>query len=137
MAKDTRVEVHGYRELAAGTERLADDLGEAARRAFLGVATDAAQETSMVVPRDTGALAASATAALRSARAKKEGARVSIGKGLPYAGWIEFGGTRDRPFIPGGRYLYPTALDVTPQLEAAGEEAARKEIGGFRWTRPS
>jgi len=131
------VTVKGFDELAAGTRQLAEDLDAAARTAFLGVAEEAAGTVEMVVPRYTGALAASVTAALKSARSKKEGARVAMGKGLPYAGWIEFGGTRGRPRVPTGRYLYPTALDVVPQLEAAGADAARTEIGRFRWAKPT
>jgi len=131
------MEVHGFRELAAGTRALAEDLDALARTAFLGVAQEAAGDVEMVVPRDSGALAASVTAALKSARSKKEGARVSMGKGLPYAGWIEFGGSRGRPRIPSGRYLYPTALGVVPQLEAAGDDAGRKAIGRMRWARPT
>ena len=40
---------------------------------------------------------------------------------------------RHAPYIREGRYLYPAALDVEPQLVAAGEEAADDEIGRLRW----
>src|SRR5262252_5243677 len=48
--------------------------------------------------------------------ATRTGAAVRMGrKTVPYAGWVEFGGTRKRPhtssreFVKGGRYLFPAA----------------------------
>jgi len=35
------------------------------------------------------------------------GHTVTLGAGLPYAPWIEFGGSRGRPFVSGGRTLQP------------------------------
>jgi len=49
-------------------------------------------------------------------RASRTGASVVMGsKPVPYAGWIEFGGTRKQPhesarqYVPNGRYLFPSA----------------------------
>ncbi len=33
-----------------------------------------------------------------------------MGAGVPYAGWIEYGGSRGRAYAAQGRYVYPTAL---------------------------
>jgi hypothetical protein len=62
---------------------------------------------------------------------------VGIGDGIAYAGWIEFGGTRGRPYFPEGRYLFPTALEAEAEIVAAGEQAANKEIGAMRWPSPT
>jgi len=49
----------------------------------------------------------------------KSGATVRMGrKSIPYAGWVEFGGTRHSPhdssreYVPGGRYLFPAAKNL-------------------------
>jgi bacteriophage HK97-gp10 putative tail-component len=53
--------------------------------------------------------------------ATRTGAAVRMGrKTVPYAGWVEFGGTRKRPhtssrdFVKGGRYLFPAAAGLAP-----------------------
>jgi phage gpG-like protein len=48
------------------------------------------------------------------------GHAVELGAGLAYASWIEFGGSRGRPFVAGGRTL-------APALES-NEQAAVREI---------
>ena len=87
------------------------------------------------VPRLTGRLAASvsSTGGLFST-----GASVGMGgPGVPYAGWIEFGGSRGRPFVQEGRYLYPTADDNAGLAQRASEKAARDKIRMQRWPRPN
>jgi phage gpG-like protein len=133
MADDVRVEVHGARELERGTRKLADRIGEEAPKRLHKVGEDVGSSVAGKVPRRTGALASSVSVSLVD-----DGAEVSIGsESVPYAGWIEFGGTRGRPYVSGGRYLYPTALDVDAQLVSAGEDAAEDEIRRFRWDTPS
>jgi hypothetical protein len=51
----------------------------------------------------------------------RTGAGVRMGrKSVPYAGWVEFGGTRREPhatsreYVSSGRYLFPAAASVTP-----------------------
>ena len=65
-----------------------------------------------------GALAASVRASgLRSGAAVRMGSKSKV----PYAGWMEFGGTRHAPhdstreFIATGRYLWPSAVDLAPR----------------------
>lgn len=128
MAKDGEVRVTGYAELERGSKTLFEHIAEEAPRGFEDIAQLAAQSTAAQVPRLTGALAGSATA-----RAEGDRATVGIGEGVPYAGWIEFGGSHGRPYVDGGRYLFPTALDVVDELQAAGEQVADKEIGEMRW----
>ena len=141
MADEPRIEVHGYEQLADGSRDLFEKIGERAGREFETVAEQAGSAARASVPRLTGALAASVVA-------EREGDAVIVGMGdddTPYAGWIEFGGTRlgrgggvaERPYLPQGRYLYPAAVNAEPVLVAAGEEAADDEIGRFRWPKPS
>jgi phage gpG-like protein len=141
MAEETRVEVHGYRELVRGSEQLFERIEEQAPERFEEVADKAASATRSRVPRHSGALAASVTSA-----GAREGALVGMGgSGVPYAGWIEFGGARrgrgggiaERPYLARGRYLYPAAINAEPMLVAAGDDAARKEIKEMRWPRPT
>ena len=126
------VKVSGYRELAAGAGRLADRIGEEAPKRFETVAEAAAGAARARVPRRSGALAASVDASRDD-----EAALLGMGgSSVPYAGWIEFGGTRGRPYIGAGRYLYPTALDAEPALIIAAGDVARDEIRGLRWSSP-
>jgi hypothetical protein len=130
------VELEGLDELADGSEKLTEKIGETAGERLYGVAQNAGGEVQAKVPRRTGRLAAS----VKTALAKNEKrASVRIGTRVPYAGWIEFGGTRGRPFIRQGRYLYPTALSSGREAEAkaAAERAANDEIRSFRWPKPS
>jgi phage gpG-like protein len=126
------VEVRGVRELQRGMRRLAGNIDRGADEEFRTAAEQVATIVRGRVPRRTGTLAGSV-----EAEPTDKGARVAMGAGVPYAGWIEFGGTRGRPYIASGRYLTPTALDAEPLLQRAGETAARKEIGRMRWPTPT
>jgi phage gpG-like protein len=132
MADKVEAKVYGFDELADGGRKLAGLIEDAATSAFKGTAEKVAASTRARVPRRSGTLAASVAVAADSGTVQ-----VGIGEGVPYAGWVEFGGTRGRPYFDQGRYLYPTALPVEPALELAARAAAEKEIGGMRWPSPS
>lgn len=90
------------------------------------------------VPKRTGRLAAS----IRPLSTQREG-RVVMGtvKRVPYAGWIEFGGNKRnkggnpsrRPFVKGGRFLFPAFRDrrvaVRAKLEAVLDRMAERLNG--------
>ena len=59
-----------------------------------------------------------------------------MGEGLPYGGWIEYGGTRGRPYVAEGRYLNPSAQDVDGVLLDAAAAQAQHEIERFPWKTP-
>lgn len=84
--------------------RLKRETAQAAERSVAvsapGAAGGLALHTRAVVPRRTGRLASSITV-----RPVPDGAEVRMGDGIPYAGWIEYGGTRGRPYVAKGRYL--------------------------------
>lgn len=130
--KPVEVNVHGVTELISGSRRLVKQIDDAARHRFLGVADHAAGIVSTKVPHRTGRLAASI-----SIEPTNRSALLRMGQGVPYAGWIEFGGSRGRPFVKRGRYVYPTALDTQDMAVAAALYAADQEIGGFPWPRAS
>lgn len=132
MADDAvDVELRGLPELAAGTLVLAGRIEEAAPRALLDPAGKAGTIARGRVPRQTGRLASSVHTGV-----SRDAAWVGFGDGVPYAGWIEFGGTRGRPYVSQGRYLYPAAQAVEQQVQLAGERAAEQEIGGMHWPSP-
>lgn len=87
-------------------ERLLSRLATGADR----VAEEAGRETANVVagrvrarlPRRTGRLAASV-----SVTGADQGATLAVS--TPYAAWIEYGGSRGRAFVSGGRYVGPAA----------------------------
>lgn len=75
----------------------------------------------------------------------KTGAAVRMGRvSIPYAGWIEFGGTRKRPhpstrtFIPSGRYLFPAAAGLSDKSAELYSAALQRILNGDAvWTNTS
>ena len=129
---DEGVKVVGYDELVRGTRELFDRIGNRADKDLQQVARQRAEMVRAVVPRVTGRLAGSVTAAPFSG-----GAEASIGDdGTPYAGWIEFGGTRGRSYVPEGRYLYPISLAAGHTVGRDLGRATSSEIRGFHWPTP-
>lgn len=84
------------------------------------------------VPHLTGQLAGSVTVDDTG-----DGVAVAIGDGVPYAGWIEYGGTRGRPYMSSGRYLWPTATDAADDFYDLAADAAADSVGDFRWSTPT
>lgn len=127
-----KTEVRGVDELNRGLARLEDNIQDEAPRRFEGVADKVKSVTRARVPHKTGAMAA-------SLMARRDGDTVHVGYdgSVPYAGWVEFGGTRGRDYVPGGRWLFPAAHLAEPQLVAAGRDAAHDEIKGMRWPHPT
>jgi len=128
---DDAVTVKGWRELAAGTAQLATNTEATAGRNMLAVAEQVAASTRGVVPVISGQLAGSV-----QAQAGPPGS-VGIGDGVPYAGWVEFGGTRNRPYVGSGRYLFPTVAAAEPLVIAAAQDAADTETKGMTWPTPT
>jgi hypothetical protein len=126
------IEVRGLRELEHGARALFHNIDEGAEREFASTAEQVASMVRSRQPHRTGALAATVDAG-----PGEKGASVSLGGSLPYAGWIEFGGTRGRPYIATGRTLFPTAEAAAPMFGRAGETVARNEIRSMHWPTPS
>ena len=124
--------VRGIPELERGSKRLFTHIDTGAEQAFRSTAAQVAALIRARQPVVSGALAASA-----GTEPTDHGASVTLGDGVPYAGWIEFGGTRGRPYVPEGRTVYPTAEASKPMFERTGETVARAQIGAMVWPRPS
>jgi hypothetical protein len=107
------VSVRGVKELRAALNEVERKLPRELRVAFNEAAKHVVGRAKPNVPVRSGALMSS----IKPASTQRTG-RVTYsppGK-VPYAGWIEFGGTirgpkgaRVRPFIKQGRYLFPAA----------------------------
>ena len=132
MAETGHVEVHGYDELAAGSRTLFRRIGEEAERRFEGVAEDAASAVRSRVPVLSGAMAASVGTGPADG-----GASVGYDGSAVYAGWVDYGGTRGRPYIGSGRYFWPVAGQAERVLVDAGERAANDEIRRMHWPTPN
>jgi hypothetical protein len=130
VAAQPQVRVRGIAELAAGVRRLAGKIDTGSRDDLASVASDVASQVRADVPHLTGRLAASV-----EGRQAGGGASVSMGEGVPYAVYVEYGG-RGHPHSAQGNYLYPAAMDAGPQLQDAGEQAARSEIRSMTWPSP-
>ena len=132
MPDDDAVKVFGFDELVAGTRQLAANIEKRAHRELQRTAQERANLVRATVPRVTGHLAGSVTVADMSGGLVAAG----IGDGVPYAGWIEFGGTRGRTYMPEGRYFYPVMRDEQG-LERDADRYTTEEIKGMRWPTPT
>lgn len=133
MAARGPVEVYGLDEFARGARELTGHIEHGATDALGPVADLVATLVRGRVPHDRGRLAS--TVAVR-----REGTRVAVqmgGGAAPYAGWIDYGGTRGRPYVDRGRYLHPAAESAESRAEQASEDAAKSEIRSMRWPRPN
>ena len=126
----TTVELVGLDDAFRDFRKWADQLGPSiddASRAFAG------RVASRVHPPVlTGTLASSVS--IVDVPGEDAGVGVSIGDGLDYAGWIEFGGSRGRPAIPDGRYLYPAAESAEREWLDLAEQTAEQTIARFPWS---
>jgi len=126
------VKVRGIKQLSAGTERLLRNIDSATVHDAVQVSAEQTASTLRArVPVRSGRLRASVRNVMRG----KVGS-VEMGAGLPYAGWIEFGGSRGRPRSRRGRYEYPTAKRTERAFIKHCETAASSEIKGMRWPTP-
>src|SRR4029077_7911532 len=99
------VKVRGIKQLSAGTERLFRNIDRATVHDAVQVSAEQTASTVRArVPVKSGRLRASVRNVMRG----KVGS-VTMGAGLPYAGWIEFGAWGGRRAAGKGRYVWPTA----------------------------
>lgn len=133
---DQRIYVDGLRDLRRALQALDEDLDTRAARNELRaelkeVAELAAQRIRLRVPYDTSRRRKQRGVAEHwrdkiSAGASQRSAYVTWGRGtVPYAGWLEFGGTRKgrgggeatRPRTPDGRFVFPEVARARSVLE--------------------
>jgi HK97 gp10 family phage protein len=109
MSDTTAVKVKGLRDLQAALKATEDGLQKELRVALNRAADLVASGAARRVPVKTGR----ARASLRAQSSQREAKVMGGSKKAAYYGWLEFGGRigRDkatrRPFVKGGRYLWP------------------------------
>jgi hypothetical protein len=129
---ESKVEFVGSDQAAADLARWAKDLKPDIDKAVAPLGQRVAGIVSSRVPHLTGQLAGSV-----STDTDDEGVSVSMGDGLDYAGWIEFGGSRGRGYVPEGRYLFPSMQDNADEFEQIASIASADSVGRFAWSTPS
>lgn len=113
------VRVEGMREFRKALRAADHDLPKQLRKELNGVAEQVADEAARRVPVRSGELRDS----IRARSTQSEGRVVMGWARVPYAGWIEFGGTiaprgaaLTRPFRREGRYLFPVADEMESRI---------------------
>jgi hypothetical protein len=144
VAQEAEVKVHGFRELSRGSERLFGRVMGRSYGEFVRVAHTRAAMASARMPHRTGRMASAVRGrpGRRPSRNHLSGSADSLAavgasaSSVPYLGWMEFGGTRGRPYIKGGRYIYPVGLGADQELQVAALKTTTNEIRGYRWPTP-
>lgn len=119
-----KIKVEGMWEFRKALRAVDTDLPKLLRKGLNTVAEQVADETASRVPVRSGALRDS----IRPLSTQSEG-RVVMGRArVPYAGWIEFGGTisprgtpMTRDFKREGRYLFVVADEFEPRIRRDSE----------------
>ena len=131
MADEPAIKVRGWPELAAGTKQLSRNIEAETQQRYKAVADITASRVRGGVPAVSGAM--------RGSVGVEPGPPVGVGYlgGVPYAGWVDFGGGHGRPYLAGGRYLFPTVKQAEPLVVAAAQLAANHEVQEMRWPTPT
>jgi len=124
MAEQPAVRITGLRELSKAFAKVDKEIGKDMRLGFLRIAQAIASTVASKVPKRTGRAAKS-----YRARASKGGAGIAwAGPKAPYVPWLDFGGNiarASRPFVPTGRYLYPTISEHRGDIDDMASDVIR------------
>lgn len=130
------VRVRGLREVVAALREADAEVPKRLREHLLPIARLIVAGTATKVPRGTGSAAGSL-----SARAGQRGASVAFGgASAPYFPWLDYGGSVGkghrpgvpwsgsvtRPWMPGGRYVYPTIAEHRDEIAQAALDAVSR-----------
>ena len=126
------VTIVGGEAAMADIRRWADQVAPAVARAANPFASRFADTVRARVPVLTGQLAGSI-----ETNETDDGAEIGYDGSAPYDGWIEFGGSRGRPYIDDGRYLFPSAADAQDEFLQLASDTAGDTAGRFSWSTPS
>jgi hypothetical protein len=159
VAVDAAVEIKGLRELRRDLIRLDSDyFPKAFIEAGLKVAEPLVGAVRSALPHDTGNMAGT----VRTAKIRT-GAAIRVGTAAyPYIGPLEFGGYPrpggarwvsggfrrggttynptvggGRPFIAGGRHVFPTAQGQAPKAVDEYSKAVQEAIDRYPWSTPT
>lgn len=111
MAREV-VRIEGMRELQSSLKALDDGSHKALREVLNQAATVVQKGALRRAPRVSGAFASTIKVASTqtSARVSEGGTKAPYGAWLDYGGKVGRGKSVVRPYIAGGRYLYPAFL---------------------------
>lgn len=133
MAKPSLVEFEGLAELRRDLAKIdKETMAKAMIEAGLAISEPAARAISAALPHRTGRLSGSVRASrIRTGAAVRTGTRA-----IPYAGPVEFGGYPGRrPYLPQGRYIFPTARGYAERAADKYVDEINKAINSFQWTK--
>lgn len=119
------IRIDGLDAYVRNLRKLNNDVPKALRVAFNEAADIVITAAKPGVPRRSGKAVGSI-----KARSTRTSVRVvEGGNRAPYMPWLDFGGKTGRlkrtkrPFIKGGRYLYPALAEKTDEITAALQDA--------------
>jgi hypothetical protein len=125
---DVRVVTHGIPELQRALKRLGNGAEKELKSEFKDIAEDVAADVRPKVPSISGRAASSV-----KGRGTSRGGSIAFGgSAAPHYPWLDFGGrvgrnrSIERPFVPEGRYLYPTIREKRPELIRRTDEVIER-----------
>ena len=142
MAPPAVVQVVGMQAIRKDIARATTDVSgplfkaiSAAGKAAVEPVAARARSAIPTNPRSTGRLHGS----IRTSGTRTGGSVRMGSKLVPWAGWVDFGGTRpdgsSREFVKGGRYLFPAAQSLANVAAASYTEAIQEVLDrGVIWT---
>jgi hypothetical protein len=131
-----QIEFKGLADANRDMERWARQLGPAVTERAQPFAERVADQVRNDVPVLTGTLAAGVDV-VEVDEDGLHGVGVGHDPDVPYAGWIEFGGSRGRSLMPEGRYLYPAAVTAEADFATIAEDIAEDTARSFPWSTPT
>lgn len=127
MADVSTVRIEGINEVAKALRGISKEASKELRVGMKGIAEMVATDARGRVPKKTGKAAKSIRA-----RGTTKGAAITEGNAkAPHMPWLDYGGSTkvlgrgnrvQRPFVPGGRYLYPAIGANSAKISAKAEE---------------
>lgn len=130
------IEVNGLRDLQSALRKIDKELPRELAAGLAEAAKIVADAARGKVPQRTGRAAASI-----KVRKQQRAASIAMGGAkASYMPWLDFGGkvgrnrSVHRPFIPGGRYVYPTLSDKNEEVVDKIDEVIERLAGraGFK-----
>jgi hypothetical protein len=127
---EASIRIEGLREFNRALRQLDGELPRMLRLAMNKAATVVVDYGQARMARRSGRAASTI-----KAKSTRTSVRVSEGSSrAPYVPWLDFGGkvgrahSVSRPYIRGGRYLYPALTDKRDEIKAALESALAEVV---------
>ena len=128
MSVETSVKISGLRELARAFKQIDADLPKELRDEFRKVGEHVAGVARTKTPTLTGRAAGSI-----KVRASTRGVSLAVGgTRAPYFQWLDYGGRVGRkrsivrPFVKGGRIVYPAIAESNDEIRKGADAAIEK-----------